>query len=69
MLQWISANVGTILISVLLLLAVGAAGRHVWRGRKTLGCGCSSCDGCAMGCSMGGPAQAAGDAQSDQTEE
>ena len=51
MLQWISANIGTILISLLLLAAVALIIRSMMRDKKQ---GKSSCGGNCAGCAACG---------------
>ena len=51
MLQWISANIGTILISLLLLAAVALILRSMIRDKKQ---GQSSCGGNCAGCAACG---------------
>ena len=50
MLQWISTNIGTILISLLLLAAVALIIRSMMRdkkqGKSSCGGNCASCGGC-----------------------
>lgn len=51
MLQWISANIGTILISLVLLAAVALIIRSMMRDKKQ---GKSSCGGNCAGCAACG---------------
>ena len=50
MLQWISANIGTILISLVLLAVVALIIRSMMRdkkqGKSSCGGNCASCGGC-----------------------
>ena len=47
MLTWLSANIGTVLITLLLIAAVAAAVAKLLRdkkkGRSSCGCGCKNC--------------------------
>ena len=50
--DWIGQNAGTIIISLILLAAVVAAIRKLWKDKKqkgsSCGCGCGSCSSCGM---------------------
>ena len=50
--DWIGQNAGTIIISLILLVAVVAAVRKLWKDKKqkggSCGCGCGSCSSCGM---------------------
>ena len=50
--DWIVQNAGTIIISLVLLAAVAAAVRKIWKDKKqkgsSCGCGCGSCSSCGM---------------------
>lgn len=47
MLQWIAANIATILVCIVLILTVGLVIRYLVRqkkqGRSSCGCNCASC--------------------------
>ena len=58
MLQWLSENAGTIIISALLILMVAFLVRGLIRdkkaGRPICSGGCAGCSGCCPGCFQGG---------------
>ena len=53
MLQWLSENLGTILVCAVLVLVVGLVIRKIIRDKrsgKSCDCGCGGCDGCCSSC-------------------
>ncbi len=48
MFAWISANMGTIVVGLAVLLVAALAARSVYRKKKQGGClgGCAGCSGC-----------------------
>jgi hypothetical protein len=48
--SWLSANLGTIVVGLVLVAVVAAVVHHMWKGKKqgksSCGCDCSSCGGC-----------------------
>lgn len=56
MLTWITENMGTILIGLLICLAVVLAARSVYRNKKKGGCSCG-CSGCPVSSSCHGASE------------
>ncbi len=53
MLQWLNANLGTLLVGLCLLMIVAFILRKLWRDKKKgKPPGCAGCDGCT-GCNNG----------------
>jgi hypothetical protein len=48
--SWLSANLGTIVVGLVLAAIVAAVVSHMWKGKKqgksSCGCDCSSCGSC-----------------------
>jgi len=50
--EWIAENIGTIIISLILLAVIAAVVRKLWKDKKqkksSCGCSCGSCSSCGM---------------------
>jgi cytochrome c553 len=48
--SWLMNNLGTIVVSLVLLAVVASVVRHMWKGKKqgksSCGCDCSACGSC-----------------------
>lgn len=53
---WIAANIGTIIVGLMLLAVVGLVIRKMHRDKKNGNCsgGCSGCSGCSGSCNYTG---------------